>query len=49
MPLKYTDAQLKARGLDEWRADPERVIADFNARLKMLEAAVAQLTMPKDA
>lgn len=43
--LQYTAEQMKARGLDVWRADPERVIADFNTRLKMLEAAVTELQL----
>lgn len=46
MPRReYTDAERKARGLDQWRDDPEMFIADLNARIRALEAAVSALQL----
>ena len=41
----YTAEQLKARGLDKWRADPEMFLADLMTRVRMLEEAVVSLQL----
>lgn len=43
--IQYTAEQLNARDLNVWRADPERFLADLIVRMRMLEAAVAQLQL----
>lgn len=42
---EYTAEEATARGLDQWRSDPEMTIADLHARLRMLEEAVSQLQL----
>jgi hypothetical protein len=39
----YTDEELKARGMEDWRDDPEMVIADLIEAVRLLVDAVAEL------
>jgi hypothetical protein len=39
----YTEAELKARGMEDWRDDPEKVISDLIEAVRLLVDAVAEL------